>query len=127
MLEIFGWGILDSAKLVIAMIAVIAVIGAVIFLLAPLLLKFRSSQKQDPLLRLWQKFIRKLAKAGFISRPSMGPMELAANASGQLKYKGDGINQIAELYMLCRYSRDAGNQTELAELINNFQLRPVPH
>ena len=125
--SIFGWDIVSSAKLVIAMIAAIVVIGAIVFMLAPLLLKFRSAQKQDPLLRLWQKFIRKLAKAGFISRPSMGPMELAANAGGQLKHKDESINRIAELYMLCRYSRDAGNQAELAELISSFQPRPVSH
>ncbi len=126
LLEIFGWGMLNSAKLVIAMIAVIAVISAVIFLLAPMLLKFRSSQKQDPVLRLWQKFIRKLTKAGFISRPSMGPMELAANAGSLLKCEDDGINRIAELYTLCRYSREPGSQAELAELINKFQPQPVP-
>ena len=123
--SIFGWDVLDTTKLVIAMVAIILIISAVIFMLAPLLLKFRAAQKQDPLLRLWQKFIRKLAKAGCASRPSMGPMELAANASGQLKYRSDGINRIAELYMLCRYSRDAGSQAELAELINNFQPKPV--
>jgi transglutaminase-like putative cysteine protease len=123
--SIFGWDVLDSAKLVIAMIFIVLVIGAIIFMLMPLLLKFRSSQKQDPLLRLWQKFIRKLAKAGFNSQPSMGPMELAANARGQLKYKDDVINRIAELYMLCRYSQNAGNETELKELIESFQPRPV--
>lgn len=124
--SIFGWDVLDSTKLVIALIAIILVLSAIIYMLAPLLLKFRSSQKQDPVVWLWQKFIRKLVNAGFISRPSMGPMELAANAKGQLKYKGDAINRIAELYMLCRYSRDTGNQAELAELINSFQPRPVP-
>jgi len=122
--SIFGWDVLDSAKLVIAMIVIVLVISAVIFMLMPLLLKFRSSQKQDPLLRLWQKFIRKLARAGFVSRPSMGPMELATDARGQLKYKDDVINRIAELYTLCRYSQNAGNEAELKELIDSFQPRP---
>ena len=123
--SIFGWDVLDSAKLVIAMIVTVLVIGAIIFMLMPLLLKFRSSQKQDPLLRLWQKFIRKLTRAGFVSRPSMGPMELAADARGQLKYTGDAINRIAELYTLCRYSQNTGSEAELAELIDGFQPRPV--
>jgi hypothetical protein len=123
--SIFGWGALDSAKLVITMVAVILVITSVIFMLIPLLLRFRSSKKQDPLLRLWQKFIKKLNKAGFASRPSMGPMELATYANGQLKYKGNGIMRIAELYMLSRYSQNAGNQQELAELINRFQPQAI--
>ncbi len=120
----FGLDFLDSTKLVTALIAIILIISAVMFMLAPLLLRVRSSHKQDPLLRLWQKFIRKLKKAGFISHPSMGPMELAANASCQLEYKDDGISRIAELYMLCRYSKNTGNLVELAALINGFQPQP---
>jgi len=123
--SIFGWEILGPAKLVIAMLTAILVIGAIIFLLAPLLLKFRSSKKPDPLSLLWKKFIRKLERAGVVSKPSMAAMELAANANSQLGYKGDVIFRIAELYTLCRYSRDAGRQTELAELINTFQSRSI--
>jgi len=125
--SIFGWDNLDSFKLVIVMIATILAVASIILMLSPLLLRFRSAQKKDPLLYLWQKFIRKLAKAGFVSEPSMGPMELAANAAGQLHHKEDDILEIAELYVLCRYSQGAGNQLELAALINGFQARPVPH
>ena len=124
--SIFGWEFLGPAKLVMAMIAIVLITGTVIFLLAPMLLKFRSSKKPDPLLRLWGKFIRKLEKAGFVSLPSMGAMELAAKAGGQLEYKGDAIFRIAELYTLCRYSRETGNEAELTDLIKRFQIRPVP-
>jgi hypothetical protein len=123
--SIFGWDVVDSAKLVVALIAAVLVISAIIFMLMPVLLKFRSSKKQDPLLHLWQKFTRKLNKAGFVTYPSMGPMELAVNARGQFKYKGDNITRIVELYVLCRYSRNTGSQAELAELIDSFQPRPV--
>lgn len=122
MFSMFGWNFLDSTKLVIAMVVIILVITAIIFMLMPVLLKVRSAQKQDPLVRLWQRFIRKLEKAGFVSSPAMGPMELAASASGQLEYEGDGIDRIAELYMRCRYSQKSGSQVELAELINNFSV-----
>ena len=125
LLSFFGWEIAGPAKLVIAMVAIILVIAAVIFLLVPLLLKFRSSKELDPLQRSWQQFIKKLDKAGFASHPSMAAMELAANAQGQLKYNGDLIFRIAELYTLCRYSRSAGNPAELTQLIKRFQPRPV--
>ncbi len=121
--SVFGWEMLGPAKLVIAMIAVILVFGTIVFMLVPMLLKFRSSRSPDPLLRLWKKFTRKLAKAGFISNPSMAATELALNATGQLKYKGDTILRIAELYTRCRYSRDSGNQQELSDLIRRFQPR----
>jgi len=122
---IFGWGVFDTARLVFAMLAVVLVMAAAIFLLAPLLLKFRSSRKQDPLLQLWHKFIKKLRKAGVVYHPSMGPMELATIATGQMNDTGDGIHRIASLYTMCRYSRDAGSQAELAELIARFQPRPA--
>lgn len=123
LLSVFGWSFLNSAKLVVAMITISLLLSAVIFLLAPWLLKFRTNRKQDPLLRLWRKFVKQLNKAGFISHPSMGPMELAINASGQLQYRDADIIRIAELYTQCRYSRDAGSQAELASLIANFKPR----
>ena len=124
--SIFGWEMLGPAKLVFVMIAIVLIIGSIIFMLAPMLLKFRSSRKSDPFVQLWRKFTRKLDKAGFVSHPSMAAMELAANAGGQLKYKEDVIFRIAELYTLCRYSRDSGDLAELTDLINRFQPRSAP-
>jgi transglutaminase-like putative cysteine protease len=121
--SIFGWEMLGPAKLVMALIAIIIVVGAAVYMLVPMLLKFRSSRSPDPLLRLWKRFTRKLAKAGFVSRPSMAATELAQNATGQLEYKGDAILKIAELYTRCRYSQDSGNQQELSDLIRRFQPR----
>ena len=123
--SIFGWDNLDSFKLVIVMIATILAIASVILLLAQLLLRFKSVQKKDPLLRLWQKFVRKLDKGGFVSQPSMGPMELAAKACSQLQHKEDDILEIAQLFVLCRYSKATCNQAELAALINGFQTSPA--
>ena len=125
--SVLGWDFISSAKLVIVMVGSILVFAAVVFMLAPLLLKFRSSRKHDPLLGLWQRFTRKLSKAGVVSHPSMGPMELATNASHLLKYDADGIQRIAELYMFCRYSSETANQAKLAELIRGFQPKPAPH
>ena len=124
--SIFGWDMIGPARLVALMIVIVLVIGSVIFLLAPLLLKFRSSKKPDPLVQLWKKFTRKLEKAGFVAKPSMAAMELAANAGGQLKHKQDVILRIAELYTLCRYSRDSGSLAELTDMINRFQPHPRP-
>ena len=123
--SVFGWDFVDAVKLVIAMIAAILIISAIIFLLAPFVLRFRSVQRQDPLLQSWQKFIGKLTKAGFTARPSMGPLELAANAIGQLNYKGEAITRITELYVLCRYSKNTDRQQELLEMVKNFKLQPV--
>ena len=121
--SIFGWDMPGPAKLVMAMIAVILVVGAAVYMLVPMLLQFRSSRSPDPLLRLWKRFTRKLAKAGFVARPSMAATELAQKATGQLKYKGDAILKIAELYTRCRYSQDSDSQQELSDLIRLFSPR----
>jgi len=120
-----GWGFWDSTKLVIALIVVILVVTMAVVLLMPWLLKYRSFRKQDPILRLWHKFNKKLRKAGFIAAPSTGPRELARMANSQLKYTDDGIDRIAELYILCRYSAITCSQAELAKLIAGFRPRQV--
>jgi transglutaminase-like putative cysteine protease len=120
-----GWGFWDSTKLAIALIAAILAASMAVVLLLPLVMRFRSSRKKDPLLRLWHKFHKKLGKAGFNSSPSMSPRELARLANSQLEYKGDGINRIVELYLLCRYSAVACSQSELAELIDSFHPQQV--
>lgn len=125
LLSFFGWDVASPTKLIIALVAFILITGAIIFLLTPLLLRFRSSKKPDPLQRSWRKFLKKLKKAGFEPRPSMAAMELAAKANGQLNYKGDAIVRIAELYTLCRYSLNAGSQAELTELIRQFEPRSI--
>ncbi len=53
--SIFGWELVGPARLVIAMIAIILIIGAIIFMLAPLLLKFRSSKKPGSIAALMEK------------------------------------------------------------------------
>ena len=121
----FGWDIVDTAKLFITLIAVILIISAVIFLLTPFIMRFRSSQQKDPFLQSWQKFVGKLTKLGFVAHPSMGPVELAASANCQLDYRGESINYITDLYILCRYSKQSNQKQEFMELVKNFELRPV--
>lgn len=125
LLSIFGWDVLNSTKLVIVMIAAIALVGAITFLLAPLLLRFRSPRNQDPVVRSWQKFTRKLARAGFVSSPSMGPLELAARARSQFNDEDSVIHRIAQLYTLCRYSQGTGDALELAGLVKGFKPEPA--
>lgn len=126
MFAVFGWETLNSARLVIIMMTGILAIAGIIFILAPYLLKYRSNRKQDPVLRLWQKFVAKLSKAGFTVLPSMGPIELAQKASAQKISQSGDIMHIAELYTLCRYSNSVGSQSDLTELIRRFKPQAIP-
>ncbi len=119
----FGWGVFDATKLVIALIAAVFVAITAVSFLLPLFTKFRSSRKQDHIVRLWQKFSLKLGKAGARATPSMAPKELAAFASRQLIQATDDIQQIVELYTLCRYSRHGGDRVKLKALIQRFHPR----
>jgi transglutaminase-like putative cysteine protease len=120
-----GWDMLDSAKLVVAMIAGALLVGGVVFLLAPYLLKYGNRRKRDPVLLAWQRFLRKLARSGYRPSPSMGPMELAAGAAGQLECNHDDMGRIAGLYAQCRYAEGGGDADRLARLVAEFKPRPA--
>jgi transglutaminase-like putative cysteine protease len=120
-----GWDMLDSAKLVLVMLAGAFLVGGVVFLLVPYLLKYGGRRKRDPVLLAWQKFLRKLGRSGYRPAPSMGPMELAAEAMGQLECNHDDMGQIAGLYTQCRYARGGGDADELARLVAEFKPGPA--
>lgn len=121
LLSVFGWERLNSAKLVIMMVINILVISIAIFFLAPYLMKYRTRRQKDPVVRSWHRFIKKLRKAGFHARPSMGPLELAEKARQNLQNDGDAILDIASLYVLCRYSTAHERSDELVDKIRRFQ------
>ena len=120
-----GWDMLDAAKLVVALIVGAFLVGGVVFLLVPHLLKYGSRRKRDPVLFAWQKFLRKLARLGYRPPPSMGPMELAAGAAGQLECNTDDVGQIAGLYTQCRYAEGGGDAARLTRLVAEFKPRPA--
>ncbi len=121
--SVFGWDVLDSSKLVILMITSILVISALIFFLAPFLLRYPSNRTRDPVVRLWQRFVRKLERSGFKPDPSLGPLELAEKAGEQLPYLANAILSIARLYVLCRYADNDAHQADLAERVKRFKPR----
>jgi transglutaminase-like putative cysteine protease len=121
----FGWGMWGTTKLVIALIVALLVLSMLVVLIRPWVLKWLFTRRQEPAQRLWLKFRAKLAKAGVDSQASMSPTELANTAESQLKYSGNVINRIVELYLLCRYSAGLGGSQELADLIKRFDPRKL--
>lgn len=119
----FGWDSLNASKLVIMMITGILVISTFIFFLAPFLLKYRLNRTRDPVMRLWQGFVRKLQRSGFQADPSSGPLEMADKAGEHLPGQRDDIINIARLYVLCRYADDDGHRADLAERVKQFKPR----
>lgn len=120
-----GFGFLDTSKLVIAMILSVLAAIAFSFLLVPLLLQLKNSRKQDPLIRIWQTYTKKLEKAGITTNPSLTPTELAELASEQLSGATGAIRQITEHYLLCRYASHSSGNTELARMIKDFHPQAI--
>lgn len=119
----FGWGLWGAGKLVVALMVVLLLAGMCFVWLLPWLMKVFAAHQLDPVQREWLQFRRKLSKADIVAADSATPTELAGIANSRLKYSGNIINRIVELYLLCRYSASAGELNELREMIQQFQPR----
>jgi len=108
----------SPAMLVSILFVVIAAFGAILF---PLILRIRGPGRSDPVQRSWNRFLRRLERAGFSSRPSNGPTELAGAAAAALPASGSSIHHIAGLYTRCRYAPGTPPVSELEEAIRQFR------
>ena len=62
-------------------------------------------QAVDPAVRVWQRFVRKLAKHGVTWAPHEGPLAFAQRAQAALPAQADVIARIAQDYATVRYAR----------------------
>jgi len=109
---------MTPAMLVTVLVITISLFSAILF---PIVLRIRGPGNRDPIQKSWQKFLRRLASAGFETRPSDGAIELAEAATIQLPYDSNAISHIASLYTLCRYSPDPPPVDELKKAVNEFR------
>lgn len=89
--------------------------------LLPLILRTRGPNRRDPLQQQWQKFLRRLQRAGCEPRPSQGPMELASAAAVRLTGDAPAIFHIADLYCRYRYARQRPGLDEIRQAVRNFR------
>lgn len=101
--------------LLFASLAVLAVV------LLPLLLRTRGPGSRDPLQPVWQKFLKRLQRAGFRTRPSQGASELAAAASVELPEHAENIQRISDLYNRFRYAPEPPALQELRQAVRRFK------
>jgi transglutaminase-like putative cysteine protease len=98
-----------------------AVLGVLAVILLPILWRTRGPGNRDPLQQIWQKFLKRLGKAGFQSRPSQGAQELATAAAVELPELATRIYHIGELYNRYRYAAEPPALQELREAVRNFR------
>jgi hypothetical protein len=102
LLEALGIGGIDMRY-----ISVAAFLGALGLLSVVSLLLFRSERhQQDPALKIYRKFQRKIARHGVVHRPGEGPRDLARRAARALPGKQQLIEGITRQYVQMRYAGD---------------------
>jgi hypothetical protein len=106
------------AMLVSTLFAAIGIFSAILF---PLVLRIRGPGHKDPVQHTWQKFLKRLATAGFEALPSCGAIELGEAASMRLPGHSGPIRRITELYTRCRYSPEPAPFHDLKHAVNEFR------
>jgi transglutaminase-like putative cysteine protease len=100
-----------------------AVMGVLALILLPILLRTRGPSSRDPLQQIWQKFLKRLQRVGFRSRPSLGAQELATAAMVQLPVHAAAIQRISDLYIRYRYAPEPPPIQELRDAVRSFKPR----
>ena len=82
----------------------------------------RSKPAQDPAVRAWNTFCRKLARVGIPRQSNEGPTAYAGRAAKALPQAARNIQAIGNLYVDCRYG---GNDSVMAELKKSVRTLKV--
>jgi transglutaminase-like putative cysteine protease len=109
---------MSPAMLVVVLFFVIAVVSAILF---PIVLRIKGPGSKDPIQQAWQKFLKRLERAGFEALPSDGAIELAEAASIRLPADSASIQMIAQIYTRSRYSADPPPFSDLKQAIDEFR------
>jgi len=112
-----GLSYLSPAGLVFVLFALLGVMS--LFLL-PLILRSFGPGGRDPTRQAWEKFLRRLKRAGFQHRESDGAMELACAAADALPANSAEIYHIADLYNRLRYSPEPPGMEEIQTAVSDF-------
>ncbi|HKX56638.1 MAG TPA: transglutaminase domain-containing protein, partial [Xanthomonadales bacterium] len=98
--------------------AVLAVLAAI---LLPILWRTRGPGSRDPAQLIWQKFLKRLQRAGYKSQPSQGARELATAAAVELPEQAENIIHISDLYNRYRYAPESPGIRALREAVRAFR------
>jgi len=112
-----GMDYVSPAGLVTVLFILLGVLGVV---LVPLVFRTVAPGRRDPILLSWQKFLRRLRRAGSVHLPSEAAMELARTASAKLPANAAEIHQIAAMYNRHRYSAQPPAAGEFRTAVRNF-------
>jgi len=120
----FGLDYLSPTGLVFVLFVLL---GALSLFLMPFILRTIGPGRKDPVTQAWQKFLRRLKRAGFQHRASDGAMELASAAGNHLPAMAREIHHVAGLYNRYRYSQQRPKVAEIQLAVKNFHPKKQSH
>jgi transglutaminase-like putative cysteine protease len=95
--------------------------GLVVGVLAlGVLLRLRNVAAADPVQRSWERFCRKLERAGCRRGAAEGPVDFAVRAASAFPRAAEQIHAIARLYVALRYEQRAAGPHSLRALVRDF-------
>lgn len=110
LLKSLGLAGLREYALVAGMIILAALaLGISVFLLGRL-------ERRDPLRRVYERFVKRLARLGIERRASEGPVALTERATTERPDLAEGVRAFARLYVPLRYGPNRVNKKRLVEL-----------
>jgi hypothetical protein len=103
----------------------IVIVGAIaLWVLRP------TSNKLDAVQTAWNRFQKKLARAGLHRNPAEGPLDFAVRAAQTFPASQSAIEMIVELYLPLRYgdNNSAEAVKQLQHYVNELKAaKPRPH
>lgn len=111
LLKALGLRIKSGTGFFLAFATAISLAAAIIFFYARTM-RQKPPSSQDPTGRYYEKFCKKMAKAGVVRPVYMGPKDFAGFAAGLRPDIGKQIHAIADLYIRLRFDRDTSKDTQ---------------
>ena len=83
----------------------------------------RRPSPTDPVLRIYRRYCRKLARSGIAPRPGEGPLDFGTRVSTLRPRLRDPVRRITDLYVALRYADTATSIGEFRRAVAGFRPR----
>ena len=113
-----SFGIKDMKTMVYWMMVFVGIITAIL----SLFLLYQKPRQTDPVLKIYQRFLKKLAKKGIVKRPSEGPRDFAERVKPLIPQQAGEIEEITAVFIGLRYGNWVGQEKvqQLRTSVNMF-------
>ncbi len=104
----------------------VVIASSLTFFVIVLPMLLRRPVPRDPMVRCYDRFCRKLAKAGIYRSPHEGPVDFARRIGRVRDDLALPVRQITDVYVRARYASEAGLVDTLRALVSRLRVRKGP-